>query len=101
MKTATLKEIVPEQAWPAIERLVQNGHRRAEDFLPTLEQWRDEMLRRGVLPEYAAYALEYAIDSLAAYTNEHSTCSICKCPRIKTDGGCLWYRYKQPCRPRD
>lgn len=27
------------------------------------------------------------------------TCAICKCPLVKVDGGCIWFRFRSPCRP--
>jgi hypothetical protein len=57
----TLGEMVPAAAWPELERLIATGRTTARDFLPMLLPHRAEMEANGVLPEYCAYAIEYAV----------------------------------------
>lgn len=59
-RRATIGEIIPAQAWPALEALIGAGKHTAKDFLPVLKLYKEEMLEKEVLPEYAAYVLEYA-----------------------------------------
>lgn len=59
-RTTTIGEMVPAAAWPEIQRLIDAGQRSARDFLPVLIPHRAAMEAAGVVPEYCAYALEYA-----------------------------------------
>jgi hypothetical protein len=58
-KTMTVKEMIPEKAWPEIEALLDAGKRTAADFKPVLLKYQAEMEAKGVVPEYAAYVLEF------------------------------------------
>ncbi len=61
VRTVTIGEMIPSAAMVRIEAMVHDGARRAGQFLPVLREYRAEMEGRGILPEYAAYALEYAV----------------------------------------
>lgn len=60
-RTITIKEMIPAKAWPEIEALIKAGKVRALDFKPVLDKYEAELLAKGVLVAYAAYALEYAV----------------------------------------
>lgn len=65
MRMITIGQMIPEAALPEIQALIEGGHVSASDFRPVLVKHRAEMEARGILPEYAAFALEYAVAVIA------------------------------------
>jgi hypothetical protein len=61
-RTITIKEMIPAKAWPEIEALIKAGKVKAIDFKPVLDKYEAELLAKGVLVAYAAYALEFAVN---------------------------------------
>lgn len=53
-----LGDMVPADAWPEIFALIDAGQLTAVAFKPVLARYSAEMEANGVLPDYAAYALE-------------------------------------------
>ncbi len=60
-KTMTLEEMLPPECLKEVLALAQAGKREARDFKPTLAKYTAELEARGVLPDYAAYAIQYVL----------------------------------------